>query len=62
MSGKRAIPPVFRGGDLAPAVEALKLNMEIMMGQRVDKLQPLPSTATTADLIAAYNALLERLQ
>jgi fructose-1,6-bisphosphatase/sedoheptulose 1,7-bisphosphatase-like protein len=41
---------------------AVKENLESLAGLRGEKLRPLPATATLAEVITAYNALLERVQ
>lgn len=62
---KVAIPSTNTGDDQVDRfAEAVKLNMESMMGQNKNstKLAVLPSTATTADIIAQVNAILTRIQ
>lgn len=63
MSGKRAIPQV-PAGDLQRVRfdEAVKEDLEYLMGQRGGKIKPLEPTATLADVIAKVNELVERLQ
>jgi len=56
---KRAIPPPPIGDRFS---EAVKENLEVIMGQRVPAITELPTTATTADIIAKVNELLRRLQ
>ena len=59
MSKRAAIPD-----SPDPTAQALTQNVRRMTGQLRNEppLQPLPSTATLAELIAAYNALLQRMQ
>ena len=62
---KRAIPSLPKssiGSDRRVFDEAVKENLEVIMGQRGEKLLPLPTTATQADIIERVNALLARLQ
>jgi hypothetical protein len=57
---KRAIPQILPTSD--PALKVVKENLEVIMGQRGGKLQPLPPTATLTDLINSVNAIIEKLQ
>jgi hypothetical protein len=62
---KPAIPPVSSGnGDVDRFAEAVKQTLDGMTGQQKNavKLEPLPSTATSAEQITRLNALLSRLQ
>lgn len=62
---KQAIPTVNTGQrDLDLALSAIKQNLDSITGQarNVRRLQPLPETATLADVIAQVNAITERLQ
>lgn len=61
---KRPIPQLPPGTETARRKydDAVRENMEIIMGQRGNGLDPLPSTASTADIITAINALIARLQ
>lgn len=62
---KAAIPTLQTGtNDLDRFAEAVKQNLDTMTGQHknVGRLEPLRPTATLADLIAAHNAVVERLQ
>lgn len=60
---KRAIPSVPRPGDPRDKFDAaLKENLEIMTGRRGDKIKPLAETATTAEITAKINEIIERLQ
>ena len=60
---KRAIPQVPRADQPRQAFDqALKENMEILMGQRVAPVKPLDSAATLAQTVAKLNELLIRLQ
>lgn len=61
---KRAIPspPADAAIDRRAFDSALKENLEILMGQRGGKVDTLPSTATTAQIIAKINELIGRLQ
>jgi hypothetical protein len=65
MTTKRSIPDE-RTGNLVTdrALSAIKQNLDQITGQarNVERLQPLPATATLAELIARVNALTERLQ
>lgn len=57
---KRAIPQPKTGID--PAVQAMKENLEVIMGHRGGKLEPLPATASLADLINSVNSIIAKLQ
>lgn len=60
---KRAIPQVPKGQESRGRFdEALKENLEIIMGQRGNKLKPLAETATNAEIIAKINELIALLQ
>ena len=60
---KRAIPPVPRPGlPRAGFDQALKENLEAIMGQRGEPIRPLADTASTADIIAKVNEIIARLQ
>lgn len=62
---KLAVPPLNTGnGDIDRFSEAVKTNLDSITGQQKNavKLLPLASTATTAEIIARLNALLDRLQ
>ena len=60
---KRPIPDVPAGTPLSRAVQALKENLQEIMGHRGGKpLAPLADTATTAEIIARINEIQDRLQ
>lgn len=65
MSSKASIP-VLRSGNSATDrfAQAVKQNLDSITGQRqnIPKLTPLESGATTAEIIAQLNAILQRLQ
>jgi hypothetical protein len=50
--------------DLDRALSSIKQNLDAITAQakNVDRLQPLPATATLAEVIAQLNAVVERLQ
>ena len=65
MSKKSAIPAVRTGQpDMDRALAAIKQNLDAITGQsrNTERLEPLASTATTAEVVARLNQLLERLQ
>lgn len=57
---KRAIPQP--NGNQIDINRAVKENLEQIMGQRGGTVKPLSSSATTAEIIAKINELVERLQ
>ena len=62
---KAAIPSVRTGQpELDRALGALKQNMDSITGQarNAGRLQPLPSSATMAQIISRLNEIVERLQ
>jgi hypothetical protein len=62
---KAAIPAVLTGKpDLDRALSSMKQNIDIITAQarNVTRLEPLPSTATLADVITRLNAIVDRLQ
>jgi hypothetical protein len=65
MSKKSAIPSI-RTTDpaLNRVLDALKQNVDSITGQarNVEKLELLPETASTADVIAKINAIIDRIQ
>lgn len=60
---KPAIPavPTNLPGDHHGLLVALKENVEIVVGVRSTKIDPLPTTATLADVIVAVNKIIDRL-
>lgn len=42
--------------------EAVKENLEVIMGFRGEKIKPLPGTASAAEVIAKVNEILRTLQ
>lgn len=65
MSNKPAIPTVRTGQSLLDqCLSAVKQTLDQITGQsrNVERLQPLPNTATTAQIIERLNAITERLQ
>lgn len=65
MSKKPAIPTVHTGQNLLDqCLSAVKQTLDQITGQSrsVKRLQPLPSTATTSQIIERLNAITERLQ
>lgn len=62
---KAAIPAVLTGKpDLDRALSSMKQNIDEITAQarNVEKLEPLPATATLADVIERLNAVVARLQ
>ena len=62
---KQAIPTIFTGKpDLDRVLVAMKQNIDSMTGQArgARRMEPLPATATLADVIARLNEIAERLQ
>ena len=62
---KAAIPAVLTGKpDLDRALSSMKQNIDAITGQarNVERLEPLPATATLADVIERLNAVVARLQ
>lgn len=62
---KAAIPVVLTGKpDLDRALSSMKQNIDEITAQarNVEKLEPLPATASLADVIARLNAIVARLQ
>lgn len=60
---KRAVPQVPKPGEPRQQFDAaLKENLEILQGVRGGSIKPLASTATTAEIIAAINAIIAKLQ
>jgi hypothetical protein len=57
---KRAIPSA--NANQQDINRAVKENLEQIMGQRLDPLKPLPSSATLSDVIAKVNEIIARLQ
>lgn len=65
MSRKAAIPTTNSGNSQVDrALEAIKQNLDQITGQtrNVERLQPLPSTATMADVIERLNQIVDRMQ
>lgn len=61
---KRIIPPVPKSSDLARTKfdEAVRENLQIITGQRVDPVAELLPTASLDDVILKLNELIRRLQ
>ena len=62
---KAAIPAVLTGKpDLDRALSSMKQNIDEITAQarNIEKLEPLPATATLADVIERLNAVVARLQ
>lgn len=62
---KAAIPTVLTGkADLDRALSSMKQNIDEITAQarNVDRLSPLPDTATLADVIVRLNAVVARMQ
>lgn len=57
---KRPIPPADANRRMFD--EAVKENLEVIMGFRGTRIKPLPATASAADVIAKVNEILETLQ
>lgn len=57
---KRSIPQLMPSAD--PALRAIKENLEVMMGQRGGRLEPLADTASLAEVIAKVNEIIAKLQ
>lgn len=62
MTKKRAIPQVPQDPARQPFDQAIKENLEIIMGQRGGRVQPLAPTATLSEVVAKVNELIARLQ
>ena len=63
MSSKRGIPRVPIGQQPRDKFDAaVKENLEFIMGQRGGRVEPLADTASTADIIAKVNEIIQRLQ
>lgn len=62
---KAAIPSVSSGkADVDRALSSIKQNLDAITGQakNVTRFEPLPSTATLAQVIERLNAVVDRLQ
>jgi hypothetical protein len=61
---KRAIPkaPASAGVEVRLFSEAVKERLELISGERGGSIAPLPATASSADVIAKVNEIIERLQ
>ncbi len=62
---KAAIPAVLTGKpDLDRALSSMKQNIDEITAQarNIERFEPLPTTATLADVIARLNAIVVRLQ
>lgn len=62
---KAAVPTISTGrADLDRVLSALKQNMDGITGQarNTRRLEPLPSTASNAEIITRLNEILARLQ
>ena len=62
---KAAIPAVLTGkSDLDRALSSMKQNIDEITAQarNVEKLEPLPTTASLADVIERLNTVVARLQ
>lgn len=60
---KRSIPQVPKPGERRENFDAaLKENLELIQGLRGSKVQPLASTATTAEIIEKINELIALVQ
>jgi hypothetical protein len=61
---KRTIPTVTRPVDAAQAKfnQAVKENLEVLMGQRAGRIAELDASATTAQIISKINEIIQRLQ
>jgi hypothetical protein len=57
----RAIPHPNRGNS-EPVLQALTENLRFMTGQGPGKIEKLPDGATTAQIAAKVNEILDRLQ
>lgn len=57
----RKLPAIPQGTDAA-AVSALSKTVQYVTGQTTAAIQPLETTATTAQIIAKVNEILARLQ
>jgi hypothetical protein len=65
MSKKSAVPTLLIGKpDMDRFFAAVKQNLDSITGQsrNVGKLELLPETASTADVIAKINAIIDRIQ
>lgn len=61
MSAKKPGIPNIPLGEMHNSVSIIKLNLDMLTGRVGGELQPLASTATTAQIIAAVNAIIARL-
>jgi len=61
---KRSIPTVARPDDQAQAKfnQAVKENLEVLMGQRAGRIAELDASATNAQVISKINEIIRRLQ
>lgn len=60
---KPAIPQVPRDGQpRTPFDQAVKETLEIVTGRRVGRIEPLPAGATTDEIVAKLNEVIDRLQ
>lgn len=62
---KRAMPNLPRsaiGSDRQNFDEIVKETIDVITGQRVEKISKLAATATTAQIIAKINEVIDRLQ
>lgn len=64
MSGRRGIPrvPPTDDGERRAFDEAVKERLELIAGLRGGKINKLPATATTAEIVAKVNELVALLQ
>lgn len=59
---KPSIPSFnLKDGELQRVLLALKENAEILNGTRTNKISALPSTASSSDVIAKLNEIIDRL-
>lgn len=61
---KRAIPPVPATADpaMARTLQAIKEDLEIIIGHRGGRVEKLGASATTDQIIAKINELIDRIQ
>lgn len=62
---KRSIPAVPKSASdqgRLPFDMAIKETLELLTGQRGGAIEPLPATATTAQIITKINEIISRLQ
>lgn len=62
---RRSVPPVPRsaiGTDRAPFDQAVKENLDVLLGRIGDRIEPLHADATLYEVVAKLNELILRLR